>query len=77
MRDEDSHDVLGTYQLVSNRPDMHNTPATSEEFLELLLHKHSILLSARPSKNPGQFKDKNKCGNDTLCRLEFSERHIN
>ena len=45
-RDEDSHDVLGTFYLTSNRKEM------------------SILLSARPTKTPGLFKEQNnKAGN--------------
>ena len=58
-RDEDSHDVLGTYKLVSNREEMIITPDKSEELLEILLYRHKVLLSARTSKKPGEFKDKN------------------
>lgn len=64
-RDEDSHDVLGTYQLVSNRDEMIITPATPEQLLEILLYRHKLLLSARLSKNPGQFKDKNNRAGET------------
>lgn len=64
-RDEDSHDVLGTYQLVSNRDEMIITPATPEQLLEILLYRHQLLLSARLSKNPGQFKDKNNRAGET------------
>lgn len=59
MRDEDSHDVLGTYRLVSNREEMRIAPASADQLLELLLYRHEILLSARKSKQPGHFKDKN------------------
>lgn len=58
-RDEDSHDVLGTYQIVSNRNEMSLQPNNPEEFLNLLRERHGILLSARISKTPGQFKDRN------------------
>ncbi len=64
-RDEDSHDVLGTYKLVSNREEMNITPATSGEMLEILLYRHKILMSARTSKNPGYFKDKNNRAGET------------
>jgi hypothetical protein len=64
-RDEDSHDVLGTYQLVSNKDEMIITPTTPEEFLQILLYRHGILLSARKNKNPGQFKDKNNRAGST------------
>ncbi|MEP7109370.1 MAG: Fic family protein [Ferruginibacter sp.] len=64
-RDEDSHDVLGTYKLVSNMQEMIITPANGEELLQILLYRHQVLLSARTSKKPGEFKDKNNRAGDT------------
>lgn len=64
-RNEDSHDVLGTYQLVSNREEMSVTPKYPDEFLEILSYRHNILLRAREDKNPGQFKDKNNFAGST------------
>jgi hypothetical protein len=58
-RDEDSHDVLGTYQIVSNRKEMATQPKNADDFLRLLRERHGILLSARLSKKPGEFKDMN------------------
>ncbi|HUZ60994.1 MAG TPA: Fic family protein [Hanamia sp.] len=58
-RDEDSHDVLGTYQIVSNRTEMSIHPTSPDDLLKLLRERHAVLLSARKSKNPGEFKDKN------------------
>lgn len=63
-RDEDSHDVLGTYQIVSNRNEMSLQPKDANELLKLLKERHAVLLSARISKKPGQFKDiNNRAGN--------------
>lgn len=71
-RDEDSHDVLGTYQLVSNRNEMSVTPKSPDDFLKILQYRHEILLSARPSKNPGQFKNKNnRAGNTYFVDLNL------
>lgn len=64
-RNEDSHDILGTYQLVSNIREMKITPYSPENFLEILQYRHQILLSARKDKNPGQFKVKNNRAGDT------------
>ena len=64
-RDEDSHDVLGTYKLVSNREEMNIVPGKPEELLEILLYRHKVLMSARISKKPGQFKDKNNRAGET------------
>ena len=64
-RDEDSHDVLGTYRIVSNLKEMNKTPATHDELLNILQYRHHILLEARKSKKTGQFKDKNNRAGDT------------
>ncbi len=64
-RDEDSHDVLGTYKLVSNRQEMNIIPATPEQMMEILLYRHEVLMSARTSKKPGEFKDKNNRAGET------------
>lgn len=64
-RDEDSHDVLGTYQLVSNHKEMSVTPSTPEELFYILQYRHKTLLESRPQKNPGQFKNKNNRAGST------------
>lgn len=65
FRNEDSHDILGTYQLVSNRREMKIAPYSAENFLEILQYRHEILLNAREDKKPGKFKDKNNRAGDT------------
>lgn len=64
-RNDDSHDVLGTYQIVSNKKEMEITPSTPEEFLKIMAFRHSVLMSARFDKNPGLFKDKNNFAGST------------
>jgi len=64
-RDEDSHDILGTYKLVSNQKEMSKTPSNPDELLYILQYRHQILLAARTSKKPGQFKDKNNRAGET------------
>lgn len=64
-RDEDSHDILGTYKLVSNLKEMNTTPSNPDELLNILQYRHQILLAARTSKKPGQFKDKNNRAGET------------
>jgi len=71
-RDEDSHDVLGTYNIVSNRKEMSVCPTDANHFLDLLKYRHSVILSARPSKNPGLFKDKNNFAGSTAF-TDFKE----
>lgn len=64
-RDEDSHDVLGTYQIVSDKNQMSRIPDTADELMDILRYRHSVLLNARPSKKPGHFKDKNNRAGST------------
>lgn len=64
-RNQDSHDVLGTYLIVSNKKEMIVTPSKAEELLKILTYRHSILLRARADKNPGMFKDKNNYAGST------------
>lgn len=64
-RNEDSHDLLGTYKLVSNRREMAICPGSPDELLNILRYRHKLLLSARPDKNPGQFKDRNNRAGNT------------
>ncbi len=64
-RHDDSHDVLGTYQLVSNLKEMQVIPKTAEELLEILKYRHKVLLSSRIDKKPGKFKDKNNFSGNT------------
>ncbi len=64
-RNDDSHDVLGTYQIVSSRIEMSKIPTGPEELLDILQYRHAILLRARESKNPGLFKDKNNFAGQT------------
>lgn len=64
-RDEDSHDILGTYKLVSDKKEMAVRPTTSGEFLEIMRSRHAVLLQARTSKKPGEFKDSNNRAGNT------------
>ena len=65
-RGDDSHDILGTYQTVSNRNEMKIIPSTPDELLNLLQSRHKMLLSSRESKSPGQFKMKNNRAGNTF-----------
>ena len=64
-RNEDSHDVLGTYRIISNKDEMSVIPAKADELLQIIIYRHKILLEARPEKNPGLFKDRNNFAGST------------
>jgi len=65
-RKEDSHDILGTYQLVSNHELMSELPGSGKELLSFLRDRHSVLLSAREDKEPGLFKTRNNRAGNTV-----------
>lgn len=65
-RIKDSHDILGTFTVISNRAEMNKIPATPEELFELLQNRHRILMREREDCNPGQFKDRNNQAGNTL-----------
>ena len=62
---EDSHDILGTYQIVSDKKEMSITPSTSEELLHILKYRHALLFKHRKQNNPGEFKDRNNRAGET------------
>jgi hypothetical protein len=63
-RVKDSHDILGTFSVISNRSEMNKTPATHEELFLLLQNRHRILMCEREDCNPGLFKEiNNQAGN--------------
>jgi hypothetical protein len=71
-RNEDSHDILGTYNLVSSRHEMLVVPTSGDHLLEILQYRHKVLLSARPEKQPGLFKDRdNFAGQTTFVEPEM------
>lgn len=64
-RDEDSHDILGTYRIVSDRKEMSICPTNPDQFLDLMRRRHAVLLQSRTSKKPGEFKDRNNRAGNT------------
>lgn len=59
LRPADAHDVLDTFRLVSSRQEMTTVPKTVEEFIALIKRRHAVIMSQRPDKRPGKFKDIN------------------
>ncbi len=65
-RIKDSHDILGTFTVISNRSEMNKIPATPEELFDLLQNRHRILMREREECNPGVFKEINNQAGNTL-----------
>ncbi len=64
-RQEDSHDILGTYALLRSKHELQKAPQTTAAFLNLLRARHGVLMAARTDKQPGVFKDKANRAGDT------------
>ena len=64
-RNADSHDILGTYAVASNRKEMSRLASSPEEFLEILCERHRIILSGRPSSSPGRLKTRDNHAGET------------
>lgn len=62
-RPEDAHDILGTFGVVTD-PDLRSrTPADAADFAELLQLLNRRILEQRPSKSPGEWKQRpNRAG---------------
>jgi Fic family protein len=59
-RIKDSHDILGTFHIVSNRHEMTITPATSDDLIQILKHRHSTMMKGRADEvDAGEFKRQN------------------
>lgn len=66
-RSGDSHDILGTFAVCSDRQGMAHAASDPDSFLEMLRERHGTLLRGRPEKEPGVFKLRaNRAGNTTF-----------
>lgn len=62
-RPADAHDLTGTYEIVSDLAEMSATATDPTQFLEILQHRHQVVMAGRPETHPGQFKvDPNRAG---------------
>ena len=63
-RPQDAHDVLSTFDLVSDPAVRGRTPADSEDLVSLISAFHARIMAGRPAERPGHFKTtRNRAGN--------------
>jgi hypothetical protein len=65
-RNEDSHDVLGTFKAIMEQPFRSKLPKSEDDFLIWLQQCNHQILSSRPDKNPGQWKEQNNQAGNTI-----------
>lgn len=68
-RQEDSHDILGTFQAASMTPWRNRFASTADDFLDWLKSVNALVMQARPDKRPGQWKEKRNMAGNTLFVL--------
>jgi len=71
-RKEDSHDVLGTYKIVSDIKEMALLPTNGNVLLDILRYRHKVILAGRASHQPGNFKHINNYAGNTAF-VDFKE----
>ena len=65
-RVKDSHDILGTFNIVSNSHEMNITPSTEDELIEILKRRHYSMMYKRVEDvNAGAFKPQNNRAGST------------
>jgi hypothetical protein len=73
-RPADAHDIIGTYQIVSDPGDRGRTPADADDLVELLLRRHATIMALRPETNPGRFKRRaNQAGSTPFVAPDLVE----
>ena len=71
-RNEDSHDVLGTFDAAVRSPWRDQPPKTAEDFLYRLRGLNALVMQRRADKRPGEWKDKpNQAGNTYFVMPEL------
>lgn len=71
-RNEDSHDVLGTFKAIMEQPFRSTPPKNEDDFLAWLQQCNQRILSGRPDKNPGEWKEQsNQTGNTIFVHPEL------
>lgn len=65
-RPEDAHDILGTWQIVSDPTEMLRLARTPSELFELLKHRHMAVMVGRPGLSPGEFKTRTNVAGSTV-----------
>jgi len=74
-RIKDSHDILGTFQIVSNSYEMSITPATPDDLIQILKRRHLTMMLGRAEEvNAGEFKvQNNRAGNTEFVDFTLVE----
>jgi hypothetical protein len=71
-RPADAHDVLATYEIVSDPAEMARVPASADDFEALLASRHARLMAVRGETLPGRYKTRaNRAGGTEFVAPEL------
>jgi len=71
-REDDSHDILGTYKAILQSKQSPQIPETAEGFVTLLQTWNSMVIESRKDKRPGEFKiEANRAGNTVFVHPDM------
>ena len=71
-RTKDSHDILGTFKIVSDKKEMLETPRDSLHLEEIIKRRHLKMMNMREELLPGEFKVKaNRAGSTRFVAPEY------
>lgn len=62
-RVKDSHDILGTFKVLSNRAEMSKIPTNEDDLIAIIKSRHDTMIRQREECTPGVFKTmRNRAG---------------
>jgi hypothetical protein len=71
-RPKDAHDVLGTFEIVSDVGEMRRTAESFDDFIEIIRKRHAKMMARRPEAAPGEFKTEiNRAGETVFVHPEY------
>jgi hypothetical protein len=71
-RNEDAHDVLGTYELVVDSEKRAQVPRDAPDLITMLRSHHAVMLGQRPYVGPGSFKKRaNQAGGTSFVHPDL------
>jgi hypothetical protein len=71
-RPKDAHDIVGTFEIVSDLAEMRRAPMGFEQLVDVLRARHLTMMVRRPEAEPGAFKTKpNRAGDTEFVHPEY------
>ncbi|MFV2058391.1 MAG: Fic family protein [Thiohalomonadales bacterium] len=63
---EDSHNIMRSFDILSDRVEMNILPKSADDLLDILVMRHRYFMDESPEKKPGEFKAVNNVAGNTI-----------